>query len=291
MIRLDGVELRRGGARVLGDASLAIRRRWKVGVVGANGAGKSSLLALLLCSASWSPIGAKSSYPPASWWRRWPRKRRAAMSPSSTTWSPAIRASRRSAPGSRMPGRAETPRQRRRAHADLEAVHGYAAEAAASRVLRGLGFAPDDGPAASGHPLRGLEDARRARPHPRHPLGPPPARRAHEPPRPRCGGLAGRLVAALHRDPAAHLPRPGVPRSRRGPRRLGHRWPDLLLHRELQRVRTAARRRDSRTRAGPRTANGASVRGSRRSSTVSATRRARRGRPRADSRRWSGCRR
>ena len=48
MIRLDRVELRRGGVRVLGDASLVVQRRQKVGVVGANGAGKSSLIALLL---------------------------------------------------------------------------------------------------------------------------------------------------------------------------------------------------------------------------------------------------
>ena len=242
MIRLDGVELRRGGARVLGDASLAIRRRWKVGVVGANGAGKSSLLALLL--GELEPDRGEVELPAGIAVATVAQEAPGGDVPlidyvvSGDPRIAAIRA-RLADAGARGDAAAEAA-----AHADLEAVHGYAAEAAASRVLRGLGFAPDDGPRRLGHPLRGLEDARRARPHPRHPLGPPPARRAHEPPRPRCGGLAGRLVAALRRDPAAHLPRPGVPRSRRGPRRLGHRRPDLPLHRELQRVRTAARRRD-----------------------------------------------
>ena len=48
MIRLDGVELRRGGVRVLENANLVVQRGQKVGVVGANGAGKTSLFGLLL---------------------------------------------------------------------------------------------------------------------------------------------------------------------------------------------------------------------------------------------------
>ena len=48
MIRLNDVEVRRGGITVLDGASLVVQRQQKVGVVGANGAGKSSLFALLL---------------------------------------------------------------------------------------------------------------------------------------------------------------------------------------------------------------------------------------------------
>ena len=48
MIRLGGVELRRGGVKVLDRANLVVQRGQKVGVVGANGAGKSSLFGLIL---------------------------------------------------------------------------------------------------------------------------------------------------------------------------------------------------------------------------------------------------
>ncbi len=47
MIRLKDITLHRGPKRVLERASLTVHGGWKVGVVGANGAGKSSLLGLV----------------------------------------------------------------------------------------------------------------------------------------------------------------------------------------------------------------------------------------------------
>ena len=144
MIRLDGVELRRGGARVLGDASLAIRRRWKVGVVGANGAGKSSLIALLL--GELEPDRGEVDLPAGIAMATVAQEAPGGNVPlidyvvCGDPRIAAIRA-RLADAGARGDAAAEAA-----AHADLEAVHGYAAEAAASRVLRGLGFAPDDGP-------------------------------------------------------------------------------------------------------------------------------------------------
>ena len=144
MIRLDGVELRRGGTRVLGDANLAIRRRWKVGVVGANGAGKSSLFALLL--GELEPDRGEVELPAGIAVATVAQEAPGGDVPlidyvvSGDPRIAAIRA-RLADAGARGDAAAEAA-----AHADLEAVHGYAAEAAASRVLRGLGFAPDDGP-------------------------------------------------------------------------------------------------------------------------------------------------
>ena len=144
MIRLDGVELRRGGARVLGDAILAIRHRWKVGVVGANGAGKSSLLALLL--GELEPDRGEVELPAGIVVATVAQEAPGGDVPlidyvvSGDPRIAAIRA-RLADAGACGDAAAEAA-----AHADLEAVHGYAAEAAASRVLRGLGFAPDDGP-------------------------------------------------------------------------------------------------------------------------------------------------
>lgn len=48
MVNLKGVTLRRGVKRLLNDAQLTIHRGQKVGVVGPNGCGKSSLFGLLL---------------------------------------------------------------------------------------------------------------------------------------------------------------------------------------------------------------------------------------------------
>ena len=144
MIRLDGVELRRGGARVLGDASLVVRRRWKVGVVGANGAGKSSLLALLL--GELEPDRGEVELPAAITVATVAQEAPGGDVPlidyvvSGDPRIAAIRA-RLADAGARGDAAAEAA-----AHADLEAVHGYAAEAGANRILRGLGFAPDDGP-------------------------------------------------------------------------------------------------------------------------------------------------
>jgi ATP-binding cassette subfamily F protein 3 len=53
MIRLKDVTLHRGAKRVLSGASLTLHGGWKVGVVGANGAGKSSLLGLLAGRFTW----------------------------------------------------------------------------------------------------------------------------------------------------------------------------------------------------------------------------------------------
>ena len=48
MLALEEVELRRGAEPLLQGASATLHDGWKVGVVGRNGSGKSSLFALLL---------------------------------------------------------------------------------------------------------------------------------------------------------------------------------------------------------------------------------------------------
>ena len=47
MLRLDDAGLIRGGRTLLENASLRLHRGERVGLIGANGAGKSSLFALL----------------------------------------------------------------------------------------------------------------------------------------------------------------------------------------------------------------------------------------------------
>ena len=47
MILLRNLALSRGPHRLFEGASLSLERGWKIGLVGANGSGKTSLLALL----------------------------------------------------------------------------------------------------------------------------------------------------------------------------------------------------------------------------------------------------
>ena len=142
MIRLDGVGLRRGGVQVLDHASLVVQRRQKVGVVGANGAGKSSLFALLL--GEFEPDRGAVELPAGI-----AAATVAQEAPSGdihlidyvVCGDPRIASIRGRLADAEARGDAGAQVA---AHADLEAIHGYAAEAEAIRILRGLGFAPGD---------------------------------------------------------------------------------------------------------------------------------------------------
>jgi len=142
VIRLDGVELRRGGVKVLGNANLVVQRRQKVGVVGANGAGKSSLFGLLL--GELEPDRGDAVLPAGITAATVAQEAPAGdilLVDYVTCGDPRIASIR-----ARL-GVAETDGDaggQAAAHADLESIHGYAAEADASRILRGLGFAPGD---------------------------------------------------------------------------------------------------------------------------------------------------
>ena len=142
MIRLDEVELRLGGVPILQHAGLVVQRRQKVGVVGANGAGKSSIFALLLgeLEPDRGDIELPADIAVAAV---------AQEAPSGDTrlvdyvvcGDSRIASIRSRLARAEACGDAEAEAS---AHADLEAIHGYAVEADASRILRGLGFAPGD---------------------------------------------------------------------------------------------------------------------------------------------------
>ena len=142
VIRLDGVELRRGGVKVLDDASLVVQRRQKVGVVGANGAGKTSLFSLLL--GELEPDRGDVELPAGIAAATVAQEAPAGDSPliDYVTCGDARIASIRARLAD-AEAHGDACRQAI-AHADLEAIHGYAAQAQASRILHGLGFAPGD---------------------------------------------------------------------------------------------------------------------------------------------------
>ncbi len=142
MIRLAGVELRRGGAKVLDRADLVVQRHQKVGVVGANGAGKTSLFGLLLgeLEPDRGDVGLPAGVVAATVAQEAPAGD-AALVDYVASGDPRI-ASIRTRLGI-AEARGDAGGQAA-AHAELETIHGYAAQADASRILRGLGFVPGD---------------------------------------------------------------------------------------------------------------------------------------------------
>lgn len=142
MLQLQALSLRRGPHPLLEAAELTVHPGQKVGVVGPNGCGKSSLFALLL--GELQPDAGEVAIPPA--WQiarveqHTPRSDRAAIEFVLDGDVELRRVEQALA-------RAETAGDGLR-HAELlgrlEAIGGYEARSRAARLLHGLGFAPGD---------------------------------------------------------------------------------------------------------------------------------------------------
>jgi ATP-binding cassette, subfamily F, member 3 len=142
LIQLRQLTLARGARRLIENADLQLHAGWRVGVVGANGSGKSSLFALLrgelhaetgdcLVPRDWRIAAVSQETPPLP--------------------QPAIefvldgdgelrQVERAIADASQ----AHDGHRLAEAHARLEAIDGYAARSRAAAMLHGLGFAPSD---------------------------------------------------------------------------------------------------------------------------------------------------
>ncbi len=142
MLRLAHLALHRGGRPLFTDLSFTLHPGWKCGVVGANGAGKSSLFALI--RGVLHADGGEIAFPPD-----WTLAHVAQETP----------ASDRTAIDYVLDGDAElrsieTEIERAQGsddglklaalHARLEAIGAWTARARAGQLLAGLGFMPDD---------------------------------------------------------------------------------------------------------------------------------------------------
>ncbi|WP_017941009.1 MULTISPECIES: ABC-F family ATP-binding cassette domain-containing protein [unclassified Thioalkalivibrio] len=139
MIRLQDIELRRGRQVLLQHASLTVHAGWRVGLTGANGSGKSSLLAALQGELG---LDAGEIDQPAEWV--------VAHLPQE------VPGSERSAVDYVLDGDAELRdlqqrleqvtdgAEQARLYAALDAIDGWTADARARRLLAGLGFAATD---------------------------------------------------------------------------------------------------------------------------------------------------
>jgi ATP-binding cassette subfamily F protein 3 len=142
VIQLRHLTLARGARHLIEDADLQLHAGWRVGVVGANGSGKSSLFALLrgelhpetgdcLVPRDWRIAAVSQETPPL------PQPAVEFVLDGDTELrgvEATIAAATQAHDGHRL---AE-------AHAHLEAIGGYSARSRAATMLDGLGFAPGD---------------------------------------------------------------------------------------------------------------------------------------------------
>ena len=142
VIQFRHLTLARGARPLIEDADLQMHAGWRVGVVGANGSGKSSLFALMrgelhpeagdcLVPRDWRIAAVSQETPPL------PQPAIEFVLDGDTELrgvEATIAAATQAHDGHRL---AE-------AHAHLEAIGGYAARSRAATMLDGLGFAPGD---------------------------------------------------------------------------------------------------------------------------------------------------
>lgn len=141
MLTLRQLSLQRGGKPLFDDASLTLHPGWKVGVIGANGCGKSSLFALLLDQIH--PDAGDLELPP-----RWVIAHVAQETPALP--NPALEfvldgdEELRQIEGALQAAEAAHDGARQaELHAQFDAIDGYSARARAGKLMAGLGFSVD----------------------------------------------------------------------------------------------------------------------------------------------------
>ena len=139
MLSLSQFALRRGPERLLTDVDLTLHAGWRVGVVGRNGSGKSSLFAAIRgeLEADHGHIGLSPKIRMASVAQETPALAMPALdfvvSGDEDLWTVLQ--------DERVASQAGDFEAAARAHERLVELHGYDAEARAGRLLHGLGFA------------------------------------------------------------------------------------------------------------------------------------------------------
>ena len=142
MIRLRNLTLARGAQRLFSGASLTLERGWKIGLVGANGSGKSSLLAMI--AGELAPDAGDCDVQPGT---RLARIEQEAPLLEQRVLDylldadAGLRAAEREILAAETSGDGE---QLALAHEHYAHAGGYTAQARALALLAGLGFAQDD---------------------------------------------------------------------------------------------------------------------------------------------------
>jgi ATP-binding cassette subfamily F protein 3 len=138
MIRLQSLTLQRGPQRLLEDAELTLHAGQKAGLIGANGAGKSSLFALLL--GELTPDSGDCLLP-ADW--RIAHMRQEIDTLDRIAVDYVLDGDQRLREVQRLLAEAEAAQDggaQARMHSELDSADGYTADARARKLLAGLGF-------------------------------------------------------------------------------------------------------------------------------------------------------
>ncbi|HET9191034.1 MAG TPA: ATP-binding cassette domain-containing protein, partial [Rudaea sp.] len=142
MIRFDNLTLRRGPQVLLENVDLALHAGWRVGITGRNGAGKSSLLALV--AGELAPDAGHFERP-ANWSMAWVRQEVPALESTALDYvldgDAELRAIERDLVAAED---AHDGMRIAHLHERLHTIGGYAAPARAGALLHGLGFAAGD---------------------------------------------------------------------------------------------------------------------------------------------------
>jgi ATP-binding cassette subfamily F protein 3 len=142
MLRFDHLALRRGPLLLLQDMNLALHAGWRVGISGRNGAGKSSLLALV---AGEIAPDAGHFERPRDWMLAYVRQEVPALEITALDYALDGDAEFRQIEHDLADAEEKHDGVRIAAlHERLHAIGGYAAPARAAELLHGLGFAPGD---------------------------------------------------------------------------------------------------------------------------------------------------
>ena len=139
MIRFQGVELRRGGRVLFADATFDLHPGWRIGLTGANGSGKSSLLALLM--GRLEPDRGQV-HRPQGWRIAHVAQETPALADSAREYVVAGD-QELVAVEAELAVAGEDGERVAALHAELDAIDGYGARVRAAQLLTGLGFAPE----------------------------------------------------------------------------------------------------------------------------------------------------
>ena len=157
MITFDGITLRLGGHLILDRASAALPPKSRVGLVGRNGAGKSSLLKLIagLYEADDGTIEAPSGV-------RIGYVAQEAPGGEGTPFETVLAAATERTALLDEAEHASNPHRIAEIHERLNAIDAHGAPARAARILAGLGFDEERAAPPARHVLRRLAHARGA---------------------------------------------------------------------------------------------------------------------------------
>src|ERR1700761_4634174 len=142
MLRFDDLALRRGPLLLLEHVDLALHAGWRVGIVGRNGAGKSSLLGLI---AGELQPDAGHFERPRNWTLAFVRQEVAALDRTALDYVLDGDVEFRQLERDLVKAEEEHDGEKiGTIHERLYAIDGYSAHARAGELLHGLGFKSDD---------------------------------------------------------------------------------------------------------------------------------------------------